>query len=155
MSHSDAYQLAALALLDESGCTVRAWRKRATGVAYTRSADWGIEVPTPTTARRFGVFAHEVGHQVLHRDSHRQRWLEEVEAWEYALEQFDRFDLDGREHAQHDAESFIAYAVRKALRRSTKRLELLERIADRADAFVTPGQVERFRIDCVLEAIWA
>ena len=113
----NAYEEAARVLLRESGCTVRKWRKANTGTAYTASADWGIETPRPRGQASFAVLAHEVGHQMLHRHNSKQRWLEEVEAWEYALAQFDRFGLAGREKAEATASRCLGYAVTKALRR--------------------------------------
>ena len=111
------YEEAARVLLAESGCNVRKWRTSNTGTAYTRSDDWGIETPRPRGQASFAVLAHEVGHQLLHRFNGKQRWLEEVEAWEYALRQFDRFGLAGREQAEVTACRCVAYAVSKALRR--------------------------------------
>jgi hypothetical protein len=111
------YEDAARVLLAESGCNVRKWRTKNTGAAYTSSDDWGIETPRPRGQASFAVLAHEVGHQLLHRHNGKQRWLEEVEAWEYALDQFDRFRLDGREQATATANRCVAYAVSKALRR--------------------------------------
>lgn len=113
----NAYEEAARVLLQESGCTVRKWRKSNTGTAYTASDDWGIETPRPRGQASFAVLAHEVGHQLLHRRNSKQRWLEEVEAWEYALAQFDRFGLAGREKAEATAARCLDYAVTKALRR--------------------------------------
>lgn len=113
------FEAAAQQLLKESGCTVRRYRERTlTGVAYTSDDDWGIEVPRPTTARRFATFAHEVGHQMLHRHNSKPRWLEEWEAWDYALKQFARFDLPGVEDALKDAAKCLRYAARKAERRA-------------------------------------
>lgn len=111
------YEEAAAVLLRESGCNVRKWRKANTGAAYTASDDWGIETPRPRGQASFAVLAHEVGHQLLHRHNSKQRWLEEIEAWEYALAQFDRFGLAGREQATATANRCVAYAVSKALRR--------------------------------------
>lgn len=111
------YEAAARVLLTESGCNVRRWRTVNTGTAYTSADDWGIETPRPRGQASFAVLAHEVGHQLLHRHNSKQRWLEEVEAWEYALEQFGRFKLPGRERAQATAERCLMYAVGKALRR--------------------------------------
>ena len=117
----NAYEQAARILLAESGCNVRKWRKANTGTAYTASEDWGIETPRPRGQASFAVLAHEVGHQLLHRHSSKQRWLEEVEAWEYALDQFERFGLAGRERAEVTADRCIAYVVTKSLRRRASR----------------------------------
>lgn len=105
-------------LLKESGCTVRRYRNNLTGVAYTRDDDWGIEVPYPTTARRFATCAHEVGHQMLHRFNSKPRWQEEWEAWDFSLKQFERFALPGVEDALKDAAKCLRYAAHKAERRA-------------------------------------
>jgi hypothetical protein len=103
MTTADLFEEAGAALLAETGCTVRKWRTKTTGVAYTNADDWGIEAPRPRGALSFATFAHEVAHQVLHRRNSKPRWLEEIEAWEWALAQFDRFDLPGVLVAQEDA----------------------------------------------------
>lgn len=113
----EPYRSAAEALLKESGCTVRKWRSRTTGTAFVRDFDWGIEAPEPRGAISFATFAHEVGHQMLHRQGNRPRWLEELEAWEYALAQFERFELPGVESARTDAAKALVYAAGKADRR--------------------------------------
>jgi hypothetical protein len=117
VSRAEPYERAAAVLLRESGCTVRGYRSRNTGRAFTRADDWGIEVPRPRGPVSFAVFAHEVGHQLLHRGNGKTgRWLEEVEAWEYALAQFDRFALPGVERARVDAAVSLRYAAAKSLR---------------------------------------
>lgn len=118
LDRENRYVAAAAELLASSGCTIRSWRSSLTGVAYTRSTEWAIEVPMPTTARAFGVFAHEVGHQVLHRGNSAPRWLEEVQAWEYALDRAEiLLDRAAVEAIEDDAREGIAYAFGKALRR--------------------------------------
>ena len=134
MTAAAPYARAAQALLDESGCTVVKWRKSMTGLAFTRSPIWAIEVPEPRGPISFGVFAHEVGHQMLHREGRKQRWLKEVEAWEYALEQFPRFGLKGVERARADAAKSLVYAAHKANRRCSP--ETAQAILDRFPEWV-------------------
>lgn len=117
MTQRQQYEAAAAVLVRESGVTVRKTRKRSSGVAMTASDDWGIEAPAPTGPIGFAVFAHEVAHQVLHRHGSRPRWLEEIEAWEYALEQFVRFELPHVERARAKAARSLRYAAGKAARR--------------------------------------
>ncbi len=77
-----------------------------------------IEAPRPKTASSFAVFAHEIGHQQLHGDNGSvPRWREEVEAWDFALEQFTRFGLKGRNKQRKVATKSIGYAFGKAVRR--------------------------------------
>ena len=124
------YREAGDVLLRESGCTVRKWRTSNTGRAGTSSRDWWIEAPEPRGPISFGVFAHEIGHQMLHRQNGRTpRWLEEVEAWEYALAQFERFGLAGIERSRRDAADSLVYAAHKANRRATP--ETAQAILDR------------------------
>lgn len=130
----DPWRAAAETLLAETGCTVRRWRPKLSGTAWTESDDWGIEVPPPSTPVRFGILAHEVGHQLLHRHGSKQRWLEEFEAWEYALAQFDRFDLPGRAEVASRAHQSGRYAMGKALRRA-KRDDTRNLIVDRWQSF--------------------
>lgn len=129
MSRSAPYERAADELLRESGCVVRRWRSSTTGVAFTREEDWGIEAPEPRGPVSFATFAHEIAHQVLHRRNSAPRWLEEIEAWEYALAQFERFELRGVERARADAVKCLLYAARKASRRCSP--ETARRILDR------------------------
>lgn len=114
---ADRYELAAAALLAQSGCTVSKYRSSNTGAAFTFGDEWDIEVPHPRGPVSFGVFAHEVGHQLLHRhNGGYPRWLEEIEAWEFALDCFRRFELPGVERCRADAAKALVYAAVKALR---------------------------------------
>ncbi len=114
------FEIAAAALLATSGCTVRLYRSSNTGTAYTDAGDWGIEVPEPRGPVSFGTFAHEVGHQLLHRpDSGARRvprWLEEVDAESFALECFDRFALRGRDRYEQNVTRHLYRSFFKALR---------------------------------------
>jgi hypothetical protein len=114
----EPYVSATRELLRESGCTVLKWRTNNTGIAWTRSPDWWIEAPEPRGPASYVVVAHEVAHQMLHRDrSGLPRWRQEVEAWEWALATFDRFGLPGEDVARASGEKSVRYAYRKALLR--------------------------------------
>lgn len=135
MTETNPYETAFAVLLAESGCIVRKWRSGRTGCADTSSDAWEIEVPRPTGPVSFGVAAHEVGHQLLHRTGSLPRWLEEVEAEEFALAQFDRFGLPGRDRYARNVVGHLGYAFAKALRRSRTddaRRQLTARIIKRA-----------------------
>ena len=152
MPSTNPYEIAAETLLRETGCTVRTWRKRNTGRAHTSARDWGIDVPRPRGPISFATFAHEVGHQLLHRSNGSYpRWLEELEAWEYALAQFDRFNLVGRDKAQTDAAESLAYAANKAIRRRAS-AETAQRILDRYPDWVWAGDVGRAMASIDIEA---
>jgi len=142
----DPYRSALATLLAESGCTVRVWRKTNSGLAYYRDDDWGIEIPPPNGPVAFAVAAHEIGHQLLHRTGHAARWLEEVEAEEFALAQFDRFNLPGLEQARRRAAKHLVYAAAKAERRAPderRRGSLAARIRARFPAWVYEMEVSR------------
>lgn len=117
---NDPWRTAAATLLRESGCTIGKFRKSTTGIANLEDPLWTIEVPEPRGPVSYATFVHEIGHQVLHRRRRvRPRWLEEQEAWSYALDSFLRFDLPGVEKATADARGAMAYSFSKALRRGT------------------------------------
>jgi hypothetical protein len=112
---TEPWRSAAQTLLDETGCEVIRWRSGMTGRSMTYTAE--IEAPRPKTARSFAIFAHEIGHQRLHRENGKYpRWREEVEAWEFAFDQFTRFGLPGRNKQRKIAVRFIGYAFTKAVR---------------------------------------
>ena len=113
------YENAAAVLIAESGCEVSRWRKTMSGTAYTKDENWRIEAPYPRGPISFGIFAHEVGHQMLHRIDRRYRWLEELEAWEFSLSQFDRFVLPGKAAAMRRAAGSLRYAAWKTSRRAS------------------------------------
>lgn len=108
---------AAQALIDETGCEIVKWRSGLHGVSLTYKRE--IEVPRPKSAKSFAVFAHEIGHQQLHFENSRKypRWREEVEAWEFALEQFTRFGLKGRRVLRPWVRRFVHRAFYRATQR--------------------------------------
>lgn len=121
----NVYEVAAAALLARTGCTVRRYRNGNSGTAFTRDDDWGIEVPRPRGPISFGVFAHEVGHQARHRQGSKPRWLEEVEAEEFALACFDIYELKGRGRYEAHAAKHLRYAFVKALKRGADPMHLI------------------------------
>lgn len=103
-------------LLDTHAVRVRKWRTNSTGIAFSDRRE--IECPKPKGVISFIVLAHEVGHCVLHcRNGKYPRWREEVEAWQFALNVLDEYDLPGYERAHEFASGGIRYAFRKAVRR--------------------------------------
>jgi len=95
---------------------VRKYRSSMTGNAHTHSDEWWIEVPEPRGPISFGVFAHEVAHQLLHRGRARVAWRNEIEAWEFALACFDKFGLAGVERSRADAARHLRYVAQKSSR---------------------------------------
>lgn len=103
-------------LLDRHGLRVRRWRSSTTGCAYHHTPE--IEGPVPRGRVSFAVLAHEVGHKALHHGRSKPRWLEEVEAWEFALLQFERLNLgDPGVGVRRRAERGIAHSFGMAVRR--------------------------------------
>lgn len=122
---TNAYERAGATLLAESGCEVVRWRTHSTGIAWLAADRWMIEAPRPRGPVSFGVFAHEVGHQMLHRGrGSRSRWQKEIEAWEWALDCFARFELPRVERARLDAVrslSWVAHASARHAKPGTAR----------------------------------
>jgi hypothetical protein len=150
---------AADTLLRETGCVVRKWRTNNTGRAFTSDPDWSIEVPHPRGPVSFAVFAHEVGHQSLHRDSWRPRWLEELEAWEFAYAQFKQFDLPGVERSQREVAQRLRYLARKLVIRKVSARTARE-VLDRYPTWVwteesSPADAAWSRVIDVPEALEA
>jgi hypothetical protein len=120
---TEPWRSAAQTLLDETDCSIHKWRSNMTGISYSYADE--IEAPRPKSAISFAIFAHEIGHQRLHRRNGKYpRWREEVEAWDFALDQFARFDLKGRNKARQRAVRSIAYAFGKATRRGADPMEI-------------------------------
>ncbi len=119
-------------MIKESGVTVRRWRNTLSGRAFCGSDDWGVEIPVPKGPVSFAIAAHEIGHQLKHRKGQRPRWVEEVEAWEYALEQLARFELPGYNKVLRRATNSIDHAFHKAMRRGVA----LEKIAAQCPVWV-------------------
>jgi hypothetical protein len=119
------YELAAAALMESADVEVRKYRTSTTGQAFK---DRTITTPRPRGAISFGVLAHEVGHVVLdHHHNSKPRWVEEVEAWQFALRAVERFGLNGYEKVHRRAAQSLAYAFGKAIRRGVKPETISER----------------------------
>ena len=120
------YQEAADALLERyPAVKVVKLRSGMSGHAYP---DGTIEAPEPVGAVSFAIFAHEVAHIALnHFHGKLKRWEEETDAWEWALKQFDTYQLPGVERAELRAHRFIAYSYSKAIRRGVLRGTIEER----------------------------
>jgi hypothetical protein len=74
------------------------------GWAYpNRGKNGYIVCSRPKGPISFSILAHEVGHIVLGHQLTDLRWRIEIEAWEYALDQLDLFDLKGYERAEQTA----------------------------------------------------
>jgi hypothetical protein len=112
----EPWRSATALLLDEHGLRVRRWRGSTTGCAYHAVPE--IEGPEPRGRVSFAVLAHEVGHKALHHGRSKPRWLEEVEAWDFALGQFERLRLgDPGAGVRRRAQRGVAHSFGMAIRR--------------------------------------
>lgn len=126
-ARASRYHEAAEHLLRRERVRVRGRRKATTGVAYP---DGSVIIPDVRGPISFATAAHEVGHVVLgHSFNGRRlpRWVEEVEAWQYALDQFESYGLAGYDRAYLDAARCVAYAFSKAIRRGVDPETIRER----------------------------
>lgn len=122
------YEEAAAALIATSGIHVAKYRSSMTGCARIRDGQREIEIPRVRGAVSFGVLAHEIGHHVLgHVERRQPRWIEEVEAWEFALKAVQKLDLPGYDRVYRDALKSIEQQFYRALRRGVKPDTIAER----------------------------
>lgn len=95
---------------------MRRWRSSTSGCAYIATPE--IEGPEPRGRVSFAVLAHEVGHKALVHGRSKPRWQEEVEAWDYALAQFERLGLgEPGAGVERRARRGIAHSFGMAIRR--------------------------------------
>jgi hypothetical protein len=119
------YELAGATLLRSERVLVVHERAASTGVSY---GDGRIEAPRARGPISFGTLAHEVGHEVCdHARTREPRWVQEVEAWEYALAQVERFGLKGYERVHVDAARCLAHSFAKAIKRGVDPEKIRER----------------------------
>lgn len=143
MTGAEAFTSAGRALVEATGCVVR-YRDSLSGRAHLRDPGWLIEVPRPTTAMRFFIFAHEVGHQERHRAGANRaglpplrelaRWEQEVEADEYAADCFADYGLPGLRATLTKQEPYLAWTAYKSLRHARDPRVTLARIEERVAA---------------------
>jgi hypothetical protein len=138
----EPFASAAATLLNHVGC-LACWRTSSNGGYAQFTRPFGLDrkhylvtAPEPRGPVSFATVAHEVGHHDLgHLDrrvgrTRGPRWWEEVEAWVYALDAFDDFDLPGKDRARRSAEPHLQHAFTKALRRSPDPEKLAARFAE-------------------------
>lgn len=114
-------------LLATYGVRVRKWRSSMSGVAWEVYYDNGktvrlIEAPRPKGPMSAAVFLHEIGHHAIGFHRYKPRCLEEHKAWEWALEEMRRRNLNITPAVEKRVQASMRYAIGKATRRGIKAL---------------------------------
>lgn len=121
------YDLAVRESLERFGIRVRKWRTSMSGIAWEVYYDNGrtvrlIEAPRPTGPMSAAVFLHEIGHHAIGFGVYKPRCLEEHMAWEWALAEMERRDLNITDAVRDRVNRSMRYAIGKATRRGIKAL---------------------------------
>jgi hypothetical protein len=110
--------------------TVRVVRicKNLTGLSYLRGPNYGrLEAPRPVTRRALQVFLHECAHFALHDyykiRPNKPRYLEEVEAEQWAFARMREAGIAVPRKALQEARDHVRDAIEKALIRGVRRIE--------------------------------
>ena len=125
-------------MLERYGVRVRRWRTSMSGVAMlVRDRRTGetvrvIEAPRPRGPMSASVFLHEIGHHAIGVGSVKPRCLEELRAWQFAIETMEAEGIAVTDRVRERMDLALRHAVAKSLRRGIKRLpaELAEYAGD-------------------------
>ncbi|CAE7357417.1 fmt [Symbiodinium necroappetens] len=120
--------------LAEHRVRVRKWRSNMSGIAWEVHYKDGtvtrlIESPRPRGPMSAAVFLHEIGHHAIGFTRYSPRCLEEYKAWEWALAEMERRELNLTDRVRQRMLDSIRYAVRKSHRRRSGRTRDGNRIA--------------------------
>ena len=85
------------------------------GCVYAKNSN--IEIPNPKTEKSFAICLHEIGHKVLGHNKRKKRFIEEFEAWNYALNIFRILKIPIKNNVRQRYKRSIRYAIDKAVRR--------------------------------------
>lgn len=123
----DRYDAMTRELLATYGVRVRKWRSSMSGVAWEVYYQDGktvrlIEAPRPKGPMSAAVFLHEIGHHAIGFHRYKPRCLEEHKAWEWALEEMRRRNLNITPAVEKRVQASMRYAIGKATRRGIKAL---------------------------------
>jgi len=105
-------------LILENNIKVKPFLNRLRGCAYPESRT--IEIPYPNTKLRLSIALHEVGHIVLNHNNTKKRYIEEIEAWDYALKLMKLNNIPISNKLRLKRKKSINYAIGKAKRRGLK-----------------------------------
>jgi hypothetical protein len=124
---AELYAQMTRAMLARYGVRVRKWRTSMSGVAWEVMYRDGtrqrlIESPRPRSPMSAAVFLHEIGHHAIGLSVWKPRCLEELKAWEFALEQLQAWGIGVTDRVRTRFDRSMRYAVRKALRRGIRQM---------------------------------
>ncbi len=127
MKAAERYEAMTRAELEAHGIRVRKWRTSMSGVAWEIRYRDGrtarlIEAPRPKGPMSAAVFLHEVGHHAIGLGRVKPRCLEELAAWDWALEAMERWGVQVTDRVRRRRHESLRYAVAKAQRRGLKHL---------------------------------
>ena len=121
------YSYIARKMLSLHDIRVRKWRTSMSGCAWRicyhdgGAINW-IEAPRPRSPISLAIFLHEIGHHVIGFDTYRQRCLEELHAWKWAIRTMHKLGIKPTGGVTRRFQRSMQYAVGKALRRRIKRV---------------------------------
>jgi len=107
------------------GVRVRKWRSGTTGCAWqVRYADGSvvrlIESPYPRGPVSAAVFLHEVGHHAIGFNRYKPRCLEELRAWQWALDAMREHGVPITPRVLKRIDDHLRYQIAKARRRGLR-----------------------------------
>lgn len=105
-------------LMKENNIKLKGYKTNLTGVAYPDERS--IIIPKPTTKLRLSICLHEVGHIVLNHNNKKKRYIEEKEAWDFALNYMKKEKIPITKKVRIRRKESINYAIGKAMRRGLK-----------------------------------
>jgi len=114
-------------ILAKYNIRVRKWRSGMCGIAWYVTYRDGkvvrlIEAPKPKGPMSAAIFLHEVGHHAIGFNVYKPRCLEEYHAWQFALREMERLQLNITKGVHRRVERSLQYAVGKAQRRGIKQI---------------------------------
>lgn len=112
-------------MLQTYGVRVRKWRTSMSGVAwYVEYRDGSVvrllESPKPKSPMSLAIFLHEIGHHAIGLGIHKPRCLEELLAWNYAVQKMEERGFDVTDRVKRRMHRSLKYAVGKAMRRGLR-----------------------------------
>lgn len=76
-----------------------------------------VEIPNPKTDKSLSICLHEIGHRVLNHKKNKLRFIEEYQAWNYALNIMRILEIPIKKNLRNRYKKSIRYSIDKAIRR--------------------------------------